>query len=109
MNKGSERTYGYKDRGPDDNATMWCRTAVGEPSWSQTHSRTAAANRSVTQAMKTERSPLAKGSDPPPLSASPLYKAEFTTPPATAKARPNLPMDSNTLAAMSPSAGPAHT
>lgn len=41
--------------------------------------------------------------------ASPLYKAEFTTPPAMAKARPNLPMDSNTLAAMFPFAGPTHT
>lgn len=40
---------------------------------------------------------------------STLYKAEFTTPPATAKARPNLPMDSNTLAAMFPSVGPTHT
>jgi hypothetical protein len=41
--------------------------------------------------------------------ASPLYKAEFTTPPATANARPNFPMDSNTLAAMTPSVASTHT
>jgi hypothetical protein len=40
--------------------------------------------------------------------ASTLYKAEFTMPPATAKARPNLPMDSNTLASVFPSVGTTH-
>ena len=75
----------------------------------QIYSQQMVANRSVTWARQTNENPLAKVSDPPPLSASPLYKAEFTTPPATAKARPNLPMDSNTLAAMSPLAGLTHS
>jgi hypothetical protein len=40
---------------------------------------------------------------------STLYKAEFNTHPVMAKARPNLPMDSNTLAAMFSSVGPTYT
>ena len=38
-----------------------------------------------------------------------IIQSEFTTPPTTANARPNFPMDSNTLAAMTPSVASTHT